>query len=121
METNRKIWTLEEVAARRATGDVLVTHADWAVSYDTMPPAKEARLHLARVAASYQTIETDPRDGYVFPTTEAAELYALNRGCLVWYRDWKDQQPAAPIGTSLALIATGKRRRGRNIRKEHAS
>lgn len=128
METNAKTWTLEEVAVRRAAGDSLVTHGGWCASYDTCPPAKAATLHLERHARvqdprdglTYDVVEVDPRDGHAFACVEDAELYALNRGCLVWYRDWKAQQQTA-VPASLALTASGKRRRGRNIRKEHAS
>lgn len=100
METNRKTWTLEEIAARRATGDSLVAHDGWSASYDTCPPAKSATLHLERHASvqdsfgalTYDVVEVDARDGHVFSTSEDAELYALNRGCLVWYRDWQAQK-----------------------------
>lgn len=91
------VWTLETIAARRATGDSLVTAAGWCASYVRIGASKAATLHLYRPGHALggltrNIVETDPMDGQVFETTEHAELYALNAGRLQWFRDWKTQQ-----------------------------
>lgn len=92
-------WTLETMSARRATGDVLVTADGWCASYMTTNASKAATLHLYRPAhlraagePTRSIEETDPMHGHVFETVEHAQVYALNAGRLVWFRDQKAQQ-----------------------------
>jgi hypothetical protein len=88
---------MEDVAARRASGDALVTRDGWCASYTTTGASKLATLNLFRRATvtdsfgamTFEVVEDDPMHGSVFETTDHAQLYALNAGRLQWFRDWK--------------------------------
>lgn len=85
-------WTVEAIAARRATRDGLVTRGGWSVSFDTSPETgKVARLSCFRwmPGTPFEASERDVMDGQTFATTADAECYALNAGRLQWYGDWK--------------------------------
>lgn len=85
-------WTVETMLARKATGDALVTHGGWSISYETGSGITGARLSLRKYPPCSMHMvpsETDPRDGSIFPSVDAAQCYALNRGALIWFRDWK--------------------------------
>lgn len=87
-------WTVETIAARRATGDALVTAGGWSVSFDTTTAfdgtCDGTRLSAKRydgTTSKLILIESDPRDGELFADTAEAEAYALNAGRLQWFRD----------------------------------
>lgn len=85
------VWTIASIAARRATGDALVTVNGWACSFTTGvgPTVHSAQLSLRRYApGSYSmVVEVDACDGDIFDSSDLAECYALNTGRLQWYRD----------------------------------
>lgn len=91
-------WTDELIAARRATGDSLVTAGRWSVSYTTGGAGSSAQFSCRKYRAHDPRMtveERDARDGDVFPTTEDAQCYALNAGRLQWFRDWKVERVLA--------------------------
>lgn len=97
------IWTVSSIAARRATGDVLVTRGGWSVSFDTSSETgKVARLSCIRYAPRALIVEErDVRDGDTFATADDAECYALNAGRLWWFSEYKAQKAALAAEVSL--------------------
>ena len=80
-------WTISSIAARRATGDSLVTVGDWSCGSTTGTDIKGARMSCFRTDRGYKIIERDERDGEMFATSEDCEVYQLNAGRLQWYHD----------------------------------
>lgn len=86
-----KQWTIEEIEARRATGDSLVTADGWCCSYTTGggPTPRSARLYLYMPDPTIQfsMYARDARHGDWFDSYNDAQCYALNAGRLQWFRD----------------------------------
>lgn len=89
--TPQPAWTIESIAARRATGDVLVRRTEWFVSYDTSSERKGTRFSCYRLApgGGFEIVERDVRHDDIFTNTDEAECYALNAGRLYWYSERK--------------------------------